>query len=64
MNDSGSLFVFVMIAGYFLPTLIGFFRSVQNRWSVAVVNVFLGWTIVGWVIALAMAVRSKSVERG
>jgi hypothetical protein len=25
---------------------------------VIVVNVFLGWTLIGWVVALAMAARS------
>ena len=33
-------------------------RKVTNLGSIAVINVFLGWTLVGWVVALAMAVRS------
>ena len=32
-----------------------------NDGSVIVVNVLLGWTVVGWIIALAMACRSKPV---
>jgi hypothetical protein len=27
---------------------------------VVVINVLLGWTFIGWVVALAMAARSKS----
>jgi hypothetical protein len=26
---------------------------------VAVINLFLGWTFIGWVVALAMAVAGK-----
>lgn len=43
---------------YLLPTLVGWSRHVQNVGSVAVINVFLGWTLIGWVVALAMAART------
>ena len=43
---------------YFLPTIIAVARGVSSVWSIVVINAFLGWTLVGWVIALAMAVRS------
>lgn len=47
----------VMIAAlYFAPTLMA--RS-GRRASVFVVNLFLGWTLVGWVVALFMAIRSQ-----
>jgi hypothetical protein len=53
------LFVLLMLVGvYFLPTLVGADRKVPNLASVAVINFFLGWTLVGWVVALAMAVRT------
>jgi hypothetical protein len=45
---------------YFLPTMIAHYRKVTNLGSVAVINVFLGWTFIGWVVALAMAARSAS----
>ena len=47
-----SLVIFV----YFLPSIIAFRRGKPNRWSVGVLNLFLGWTFIGWVICLAMAV--------
>lgn len=43
---------------YFLPTVTGAIRKVPNIVSVFVVNFFLGWTVVGWVVALAMAART------
>jgi hypothetical protein len=43
---------------YLLPVLIGWARRVPDIGSVAVINVLLGWTLVGWAAALAMALRS------
>jgi hypothetical protein len=43
---------------YLLPVLIGRIRRVPDLGSVAVINLLLGWTLVGWVVALALALRS------
>jgi hypothetical protein len=54
--------IILAIAGtllYFVPLLVGWRRHVRNLGSVAVVNVFLGWTLIGWVVALALACRSR-----
>lgn len=53
------LFLWVIALGmYFIPLIIAVVRKVPNVGSVAVINLFLGWTLVGWVVALAMAARS------
>jgi Superinfection immunity protein len=44
---------------YFLPLIIGYLRAAPDRASVAVINVLLGWTYIGWVAALALAVRDR-----
>jgi hypothetical protein len=38
---------------YFLPSLIA--RKKPNVRSVFLVNLLLGWTLIGWVVALKMA---------
>lgn len=48
----------VSLAVYLLPVLVGWQRHVRNLGSVAAINVLLGWTLVGWVVALAMALRT------
>src|SRR6266702_2920937 len=48
----------VCAALYVLPLLLGWARRVPNLGSVAVVNILLGWTLAGWAVALAMALRS------
>lgn len=48
----------VSVAFYLLPVLIGWQRHVPDLGSVAAINLLLGWTLVGWAVALAMALRS------
>ena len=52
--------VAVSAAVYLLPTLIGWARHVPHIGSVAAINILLGWTLAGWAVALAMALRSAS----
>ena len=47
-------FGFVM---YFLPAIIAFARSKRDAVSILVLNFFLGWTAIGWVIALVWALK-------
>jgi hypothetical protein len=49
--------IIISIAFYFIPTIIAVIRKRQVA-SVFVINLFLGWTLVGWVVAIALAVSS------
>jgi hypothetical protein len=51
----------VLSLGYMLPWMIAALRGKSNHWAVMVLNLFLGWTLIGWVIALVMAVNSHNV---
>jgi len=44
---------------YFTPTIVALARKAPSPGSTLVVNFFVGWTLVGWVVALAMAFRDK-----
>jgi TRAP-type C4-dicarboxylate transport system permease large subunit len=57
-----SAFLVVLVL-YFLPSVVAVARKITHQGSVVVVNVFLGWTFVGWVVALAMACRTNRVVR-
>lgn len=46
----------ILSAIYFLPGLVALTRRMPNAGSVMVINLFLGWTFVVWVVALAIAV--------
>ncbi len=42
---------------YFLPAIVAFARSKRDAVSILVLNLFLGWTMIGWVIALVWALK-------
>lgn len=48
-------FGFVM---YFLPSLIALVRSKRDTTAICLLNFFLGWTFVGWVVALVWALKT------
>jgi hypothetical protein len=48
---------------YFLPSLIALARSKRNTLSIFFLNLFLGWTLVGWVVALIWAVKADDPHR-
>jgi hypothetical protein len=50
-------------AAYVAPLLVAIIRRAPDVGAVAVVNLLLGWTFVGWVLALAMALRSADPGR-
>ncbi len=45
----------VLLAAYFIPTLIAIQRKHRYRESIFLLNLLLGWTFVGWVAALVWA---------
>lgn len=42
---------------YMLPTYEAWSRKQQNLQSIAALNLFLGWTVIGWVAALIWAFK-------
>lgn len=42
---------------YLLPTAEAWLRRHPNTAAVAALNVLLGWTLIGWVVALVWALR-------
>jgi hypothetical protein len=44
---------------YLLPTIIALLRRTRNIAPIAVINIMLGWSIFGWVGALAMAIANE-----
>lgn len=57
------LFLMVMTAMWLLPTIVAASRGMPNVGAVAVVDVLLSWTIIGWIVALAMACGAKPQRR-
>jgi hypothetical protein len=43
---------------YFLPSIIAAARSKRDLLSIFLLNLFLGWTAIGWIIALVWVVKT------
>ena len=54
-NMSGMILVVLCVGLYFLPLFCGIGMKKRNAAAIGVLNLFLGWTIVGWVVALVWA---------
>jgi hypothetical protein len=51
------MFSFLFIVGlYFLPAILG--RHKSGAAGIFLLNFFLGWTLIGWVIAFIWAIAS------
>ncbi len=55
----GMLFLFVfMFLIYFLPSIVAISKKKSNTVAIVVLNIFLGWTLLGWVISLVWALTA------
>lgn len=53
----GVIILLLCLAGYFLPFIIALARKHVDSTAIFVLNLFLGWTFFGWVVALVWAVK-------
>lgn len=61
---SGFFFVILLLlvtaigtAVYYLPTLL---NKTENKWIFFIINMFVGWTFLGWVVLLIVSLTSNS----
>lgn len=49
-----------LIGFYFTPTVIASGVGSPMTGIVFLINLFLGWTIIGWLVALVMGIATKT----
>ncbi len=56
-NDEAITLILILVALtiYFFPWLIALNRKHRQKAAIFVLNLFLGWTLLGWVISLVWA---------
>ena len=52
----------LFLAIYFLPTFVAVARKKVNEGAIFVLNLFLGWSLIGWVVALVWALSSPETS--
>ncbi len=58
MNSDNALWIVLVVGLYFLPALNAYSKTHRSRAMILVLNLFLGWTLIGWLIALAWSASS------
>lgn len=53
-------FVGLPILMYFLPSIIALARHKRDLLSIFLLNLFLGWSIIGWIVALVWAAKNDA----
>lgn len=48
---------------FFLPTIWAYITKHPSKSSIFFINLFLGWTIIGWIIAVIWANTQKAETR-
>ena len=56
-------FLLFACAFYWLPTIIAVVRRTHTAMGVAVVNFFMGWTGIGWIVALVWALAASPAQQ-
>ena len=57
MRTFTALLISVLTIGYLLPTSIALVRRIPTG-VCFFVNLLLGWTVIGWIVALILAFRT------
>lgn len=58
---SALLILAVLIVLYFIPTMVASSRCHASTAAIAALNLFLGWTFIGWVLSLVWALTANTV---
>jgi Superinfection immunity protein len=53
-------FVGIGFVLYFLPTIIALINSKRDTVAILLLNLFLGWSVIGWIIALVWAAKKDA----
>ena len=61
MTDGAIILAIFFVWVYVLPMVVAICRKHHNATSIVVLNLFLGWTFLGWVVALVWAFSSVPV---
>ncbi len=56
-----AILVSILSLFYFLPFAIAFHRKRANTSAIFALNLFLGWSLIGWVVALVWALKEEQV---
>ena len=60
----GVIMLVVLALLYGLPTMLAWKRRCRRRWTIAAINLLLGWTVIGWIVAVVMTYAYEPPPEG
>jgi Na+-driven multidrug efflux pump len=54
----------IAVTIYFIPWVLSVLSNNRNSQAIGLLNLFLGWTFIGWVVALIWAIYRPAPPRG
>jgi hypothetical protein len=54
------LLLVVLFVPYWIPTIIAFYRKHPSKGGIFALNMFFGWTFLGWVVSLVWALSDNT----
>lgn len=64
MGLSGLLLGVILGTVYFMPALVAWRRRVPRAQLILAANLVLGWTVLGWIVLLLVAMRPLPGNEG
>ena len=55
--------IIFLVLLYFIPSVVAKIRGKVNFTAILLINLFLGWTLVGWIGALIWAVIKEKTDK-
>ncbi len=58
------LLCIVAVGSYMFPTILGYLLNSENKKFIILINIFLGWSVIGWCIAIFLCFSPKIYLNG
>ena len=61
MRFLAALLITLLTLFYLFPTAVAVYRGRANTGAIFALNLFLGWSLIGWVLALVWALKNEEI---
>ena len=55
---SAGVFIFIGLFVYFIPMMVAMNKNKKQTDAITLLNILVGWTLIGWLVALIWAITN------
>lgn len=59
IGEATGIVLVVIVGAYFLPAIVAEVRKAEGAFAIFLLNLLLGWTLLGWLVAFVLALCSR-----